>query len=1296
MKKFILHIPARILSAGGLPVLALLCMLMASCHDDFLSQSEEGTPLEVVEGIEGELTLTIAPDTYNELEISTRASSDEASDQHIHSLYLFVIDRKNLDGSVPPEQCPIIARKYFSNVLNNISDVTEDGQKFKVTEITIPAVSCGTAQFYAIANLGYSDMQGVENEADMIEMCDTVTTLYYLRDVVARLGVNDKKEVNVERMQGHHLMSGFFRRADLYNYLDNPTEFPIVTIRAEADGKLHLYDAKTGAPYCLLGHENEKGTSAGIFVNRLDTKVTVRIQPAGALATTDGAYFRLTSWQVMNLPRQQYPLWSFKVREWHVPDKMLGNSKVFKRDLTETDEGGWEFTYYQFENYQATPKPEQQKDCTVLNAAAIAAQYNKEYGLKDNDKVTAEMVTDSFAVKYPNKFSGFAYGLRELKDKSYAYGDSQSKPYDPDAEQNNDTITVVNGDFTNAPDDATYVKITGFYYNPQEPERRIKDDPESMKFDKTYPIDQYPYWGEGQIPVSTIKEAHKGTRAAWVTYYVHLGYVGGGNLNLTNDPCPKGDELKNFEKFKDKLNDYNMLRNHHYTYTLKVAGAENIKLEATREDGGSVYEQENQPGAEGQVVDSRHFYDLDAHYTAINYTVDFHGMPFDLDKGFGFAISTPFQEKRVVLKKGPDGEYGLFDGNGVEMTSIRGWDMDWIHFAWHGDLNDPSRSLIDKETGNGVEYSNTYGGYKDQQTYRTDNLILTQEKDATHQHYLLNCYEFAKLVWRGFATWKAEGQPKDKSSMTFTIFVDEFYYDFNPVTNAQLNWKDFCNQDRRKIFFFMDVDEISADQQNWYTNSHLVIMQSSIQTHYATDNYGGQIVANVAYGIEHVDEFRAQYKSDKSNSYTDDQYFEQKSTSLVNGLYNTMLWYNRYKSNGERVIDWAKAARYFTEKCYNQYPTNDVINNNKGIDGNRSYRRGQWAIYTRNRDLNRNGKLDPEEIRWFVPAIDQYTYCFLGGRPVFDNPLYEKHIAVNYQGTESWLKGVNIVHFMSSTGTVNKNNVFWAEEGCTKGKYGGGQAQKYYGIRMARMLCIHGVESSGAAFAGGKMKEETLLQDDLYVISHTRNGEPVPRDQRVDGKTYYILLNKMNMDAFREPLGIGELTAHTHEEKQNWLCREYRIAKNKVGYKSYTNPVTYDRTPMVDGKPRTWYQMSGQWSPDKFGSNHVLYYRGAEESLAYEYREDNDGMDLHHWRIPNLREASILTMAFPNEWFFGSDTQFDGRSIVAGTTSANLGPGSTDYPVWILRENTIYRMPSSDSGGDGGTLFYVRSVQDVK
>ena len=57
-----------------------------------------------------------------------------------------------------------------------------------------------------------------------------------------------------------------------------------------------------------------------------------------------------------------------------------------------------------------------------MDEAAIAGQYNREYGLKGENAVTSQEVMDSFDVKYPNKFSSFAYGLRELKDKSYAMG----------------------------------------------------------------------------------------------------------------------------------------------------------------------------------------------------------------------------------------------------------------------------------------------------------------------------------------------------------------------------------------------------------------------------------------------------------------------------------------------------------------------------------------------------------------------------------------------------------------------------------------------------------------------------------------------------------------------------------------------------------------------------------------------------------------------------------------------------------------------------------------------------------
>lgn len=122
-------------------------------------------------------------------------------------------------------------------------------------------------------------------------------------------------------------------------------------------------------------------------------------------------------------------------------------------------------------------------------------------------------------------------------------------------------------------------------------------------------------------------------------------------------------------------------------------------------------------------------------------------------------------------------------------------------------------------------------------------------------------------------------------------------------------------------------------------------------------------------------------KSDKSNSYTNDQYFEADKASMVNGLYNTMLWYNKYKDDQTRVIDMDNGSRLFHRKMLRPVPH---IRCHKQ---QQRYRRQQKApagdsglSIPETRDLNRNGVLDPEEIRWFVPAIDQYTYCFLDGR----------------------------------------------------------------------------------------------------------------------------------------------------------------------------------------------------------------------------------------------------------------------------------------------------------------------------
>ncbi|EJW96410.1 hypothetical protein EVA_15483, partial [gut metagenome] len=223
--------------------------------------------------------------------------------------------------------------------------------------------------------------------------------------------------------------------------------------------------------------------------------------------------------------------------------------------------------------------------------------------------------------------------------------------------------------------------------------------------------------------------------------------------------------------------------------------------------------------------------------------------------------------------------------------------------------------------------------------------------------------------------------------------------------------------------------------------------------------------------------------------------------SMDNGLYNTMKWYHNQKnlSSSQELIDWKTAAGYYTENS--RVASISPQSASPKVDG-RANRRGQWALYSRNRDLNRDGKLNPNEIRWFVPAIDQYVLCFLGGRSVFENPLFEKDKAIK-RNDPAHIEGVPMQHYLSST-NKDKNQVMWAEEGCSKGDYHQVNDNKICGIRMARMLCKHGVDDTGAAFGESSLGSETTLkQDYLYTVSHTPNGAPVEYDKRVDGKDYY-------------------------------------------------------------------------------------------------------------------------------------------------------------------------------------------------
>lgn len=1271
--------------------LAGLASLQTACKDDLelLDGMPQHQPVE--EGIPGELCLSLNDGNYQEHHIATRGS-ELATEQHVHSAYIFVLDMKNeKEGDA---HCPVISRHYFYDLTPTIGRVTEtiDGEQetFRVNNLKMPTLSCDKARIFAIINLGYSEVQGVGNDAELLEQCDTLTTLHSLKHLSAHLTTitgeeANEKEVSVERMQGHHLMSGYFTKLNSHGYISGHDD--LITLKSDGNGKIIASDYNTVSILRPLGSE-ELGIPAAIFAHRLDAKVTMTIEPDGDFKNTPGAYFKLTSWKVMNAPVSENIYWLGE----RAKDEQFAVSKTYKRDINPTETGGWTFTYYQFENYnvdKSAGKPDGSHSYQEISSTKIANWYNTTYNLQGDKKINGHHVEaeffsgeDSNVPVYPNKYTNFAYTMREQEwkevyDKETGNIIGEYKPNDPT--NNDQTIFVKNVGFEFAPKNASYLLLTGIYHNPQEPVKRRKDTDKypNMSFE------EYPYLNTEQKPVRTKEEAAKRTRSARVVYRVHLGYVGGANYMLS-PLTSMSDKISEFPEYKMKLNDYNVLRNNHYIYKLKVAGVENIKLEATRENGGNLLEQENQTGAEGIVVESQHFMELDSHYETRNLTIDFDRMPEDYNEGFSFGIYSPFEKLRITMKKKPNGEMGFFEmDTNKEVTSIRGHDLDWVHFAWHGTEEEPGKSLIDPSTENGIPYSQTYGGYEEQASYLTTNSVLTQTQDNKHPYKLLNAMDFSKLVWTYFSKWKANGKPANSRYMTFTVYVDEYYYDFNPVTKAQVNWMDFCNKPRRELSLFMENEELSADFESWYADAHIVIYQSSIQTLYATSTHRGQIVPNVAFGIEGIDEFQAKYscnapgKGQGGAAYTEKQHFVGKS--LDNGLYNAMQW---LKGNNN-VLDWKTAEDYFNERTRQQLVNETNAVNKNGLDGKRSNRRGQWAIYSRNRDLNRNGVLDADEVRWFVPGIDQYLLCFLGGRPVFDNPLFEKEKAIKLNtGVDNWLQGLPLAHYMSST-AIDNQMIFWAEEGCSKGKYNAGGNQLVYGIRMARMLTRHNVVNTGKAFENNET-EDKLRQDELFTVSRTRNGEPVPYDDRVNGQNYYILLNKMNPAAFREYVAVGDLGFHTHEQKENWLFREYVIARNKIGYTSYSNWQQYDRTPKVNGTPRTWWQVNG-FHTDGPNNNNNFKYHGREESLAYNYYEERTGSDLHHWRIPNLREAAIMSMSFPEQWFGTKG------SIVSRTMSDNLGPNSTNVPFWNIYSGFIKRMADKEE-----TRLYVRAIQDVK
>ena len=173
-----------------------------------------------------------------------------------------------------------------------------------------------------------------------------------------------------------------------------------------------------------------------------------------------------------------------------------------------------------------------------------------------------------------------------------------------------------------------------------------------------------------------------------------------------------------------------------------------------------------------------------------------------------------------------------------------------------------------------------------------------------------------------------------------TCFVSENYY-------KDLSWDQYVNNVDKRAFYIANKISVSEDKRSVYAEAQYGLTQHNIQTFYDRNQAGSVI----AYGCETIND---EEKSDGRSDYNiADQAVGSNGNDYWNGLANMM---KDIFINGEPVKNW------------------DDLKNTK----DNLYHSLRIACMRRNRDLNGDGKISEDEIRWYAPATQQYAGLWIG------------------------------------------------------------------------------------------------------------------------------------------------------------------------------------------------------------------------------------------------------------------------------------------------------------------------------
>lgn len=632
-----------------------------------------------------------------------------------------------------------------------------------------------------------------------------------------------------------------------------------------------------------------------------------------------------------------------------------------------------------------------------------------------------------------------------------------------------------------------------------------------------------------------------------VEYTIHLGNFG-----------KSGDTSRNY-------GDFSVMRNYSYTYSVSVLDVNNIIVEAERTGG------DYQNGAEGSVYDqssTEYSYNLDAHYEQVYLEYNLSDIANSLGPGLsGQSLDDAIANQLILIiqseamdytheysdeapyttrnKRGTLSPYKIYadavrngkdpaaakaavlNGAGEGMAPTKGFDYKWIEFL--------------PQTGTGIS---KYPGIS---SWAMEDLDDVNNKSfyagAGGNNSMLDVYdmivEMGKAIKNIYLNGSATSDKIEISTVgndyvtRFTAFVNEYYYLHHPLTGSKAtSWSVMTNKIPREMIIAMST-QTSTDGNSSYSKIHSYISQLAMQTF-----YNDRVSSLNAFGIETYNETPLRFVFGTPKS-TDD-------LSDTNGRENqkTLIGYSQSGS-----INWSYYIDYQDNGWTASVGTNR--SSHKLSTAAYSVQAAYSACMSRNRDLNGNGQIDEDEIRWFLPSLNEYIRMGIGANGISSAAqLYmgDKTTMTKGNYPSSYITDGSLYY----TSSADSRRVYWAVE---KGSYGAINGSYTSGTPLP-VRCIRNLPANGTGTDVSKINGVT--SDATY--KYYENNSPkllVFKDrlipslyrQRVSGS-----LNVHNEDDDANSFYDGIFVASDFLYTYNWGRKVYRTFTlgEIIGYNGYT------------------------------------------------------------------------------------------------------------------------------------------------